>query len=162
MTSNLGSSLIQQAAARGASAKDWQDLKTILMDKLKETFRPELLNRIDEVIVFHALSKEHVQRIADLMLADLARRVAAQGITLTISDEVRNRLAQDGFDPQYGARLLRREIQRRLENKLATALLTGQFPKGSTIAAHLAGDEIAFSQSNASPPSRRKKQTASA
>ncbi|PIT98097.1 MAG: ATP-dependent Clp protease ATP-binding subunit ClpC [Candidatus Andersenbacteria bacterium CG10_big_fil_rev_8_21_14_0_10_54_11] len=150
MTSNIGSSMIQQATAGAAdiarltAGKDWQDLKALLQEKLKETFRPELLNRIDEVIVFHALTKEHVQKITDVLLADVIRRVAAQGITLQVTDEVRNRIAQDGFDPQFGARPLRREIQRRLENKLATALLSGQFLKGSTIKATLQGDEVAF------------------
>jgi len=144
MTSNVGSTMIQEATGRQASPQDWEDLKSLLMDKLKETFRPELLNRIDEVIVFHALTKEQVQKIADLMLADVIRRVAAAGLTLTVSAEVRNRLSQDGFDPKFGARPLRREIQRRLENKLATALLSGQFPKGSAIKAILKGDAIAF------------------
>jgi ATP-dependent Clp protease ATP-binding subunit ClpC len=143
MTSNIGSNLIQKAAA-SASKKDWQDLKSLLMDKLKETFRPELLNRIDETIVFHALSKQDVQQIIDLMLVEVKQRVSAQGVTLKIDDEVRNRLAQDSFDPQLGARPLRREIQRRLESKLATALLAGKFPRGSIITAHLSGDEIAL------------------
>ncbi|HLD25416.1 MAG TPA: ATP-dependent Clp protease ATP-binding subunit, partial [Candidatus Andersenbacteria bacterium] len=162
MTSNIGSKMIQEATERSETLsvysersrrerseskggnQNWQDLKELLQDKLKETFRPELLNRIDETIVFHALTKEHVQQVADLLLAEVARRVAAQGLTLSITPEVRNRLAQDGFDPQYGARLLRREIQRRLENKLATTLLSGTFPPGATINAVLKGDEIAF------------------
>ncbi len=144
MTSNIGGNMIQAAAGRDASGKDWEDLKTLLDGKLRETFRPELLNRIDEVIVFHALIKGQVQQIADLMLREVVQRVAGQGVTLTISEEVRNRLAQEGFDPQFGARPLRREIQRRLENKLATSLLTGQFPKGSRIKAVLKGGEVAF------------------
>jgi ATP-dependent Clp protease ATP-binding subunit ClpB len=146
MTSNIGSSMIQQAAGRASSHKDWADLRSLLHDKLKDTFRPELLGRIDETIIFHPLSKQHVQQITDLMLTDVVRRVANQGLTLHIADEVRNRLAQDGYDPRFGARPLRREIQRRLENKLATALLSGQFPKGATIEARLKGDEIAFAK----------------
>ncbi len=144
MTSNIGSDMIQQATARNATGKDWEDLKEILQIKLKETFRPELLNRIDEIIVFHALTKEHVQKIVDIMLEEVKRRVAAQGLKLIINEDVRNRVAQDGFDPQFGARPLKREIQRRLENKLATALLTGEWPQGSTIKAVLKGDEVAF------------------
>ena len=144
MTSNVGSSLVQQAAQAAQSAKDWETLKGILMEKLKESFRPEFLNRIDEVIVFHPLDKIHVQKIADLLLAQVQKRVAQQGLNLEISSEVRNRLAQEGYDREYGARPLRREIQRRLENKLSTALLSGQFPKGSTIKAILKGDEVAF------------------
>lgn len=117
-------------------------------EQVREVFRPEFINRLDEIIVFHQLQKKHVQQIADIMLAEVTRLVARQGLKLDISEEVRNRLAQDGFDPQYGARPLRREIQRRLENKLATALLTGQYPKGSMIKAVLKGDEVAFEQLN--------------
>jgi len=146
MTSNIGSDMIQQATARRATGKDWEDLKELLQDKLKETFRPELLNRIDDVIVFHALTKAHVQKITDLMLAEVKSRVAAQGLTLQITEGVKNRIAQDGFDPQFGARPLRKEIQQRLENKLATALLTGKYPQGSTIKATLKGDSVAFTK----------------
>lgn len=145
MTSNVGSTMIQSAAGKAQTdPKAWADLKELLQDKLKETFRPEFLNRVDEVIVFHPLTKEHVQHIADIMLDHVKRLVAAQGLTLEIAEEVRNRLAQDGFDPQFGARPLRREIQRRLENKLSTALLSGTYAKGSTIRAILKGDEVAF------------------
>lgn len=144
MTSNLGSSLIQQAAVTSASTKEWEGLKSLLMDKLKETFRPEFLNRIDDIIVFHPLDKSHVQQIADILLKEVQGLVAQQGLQLEISEEVRNRLAQEGFDREYGARPLRREIQKRLENKLSTALLTGEFPKGSTIKAVLKGEDIAF------------------
>ncbi len=150
ITSNIGSEIIQQATASagGKSAKeaekDWQELKDLLMEKLKQSFRPELLNRIDEIIIFHALSKENVQQITDLMLSEVSRRAAAQGVTLKIKEEVRNRIAQDGYDPQLGARPLRREIQRRLENRLATAMLSGRFKKGARIEAYLEGDEVAF------------------
>lgn len=153
MTSNVGSDLIHQAAAQpGAGEAIWPKVKQALNEKLKEVFRPEFLNRIDETIVFHGLKKEHVQLIADLMLDEVKRRVHAQGLTLTISDDVRNRLASDGYDPAFGARPLRREIQRRLENKLSTVLLTGQFPKGSTIQAVLKGDEIAFEKISTAKP----------
>jgi len=152
MTSNIGSDMIQQATARSATLdedkkqEEWGELKDLLQGKLKETFRPEFINRIDDVIVFHALTKEQVQKIADLMLGEVKERVAYQGLTLQVEEDVRNRLVQDGFDPQFGARPLRREIQQRLENKLATALLTGKYPPGSTIKASLKGDEVAFSK----------------
>lgn len=144
MTSNVGGKMIQGATARHSTKKDWEDLKNMLMDKLKETFRPELLNRIDDIIIFHALTKKHVQQIADIMLNEVKQRIAARGITLTVAEDVKNRIVQDGFDPQLGARPLRREIQRRLENKLATALLSGEFKKGSSIEAVLKGDEVVF------------------
>ncbi len=166
MTSNVGSDMIQQATRRQAQGKqaekDWEDLKSLLQDKLKETFRPEFLNRVDDTIVFHALRKEHVQQIADILLEEVKHLVAAQGLTLEVSDEVRNRLAQDGFDPQFGARPLKREIQQRLENKLSTVLLTGEFAPGSTIKAVLKGDDIAFEPVGNATGKSAKKQTVTA
>ncbi|MEK7556387.1 MAG: AAA family ATPase, partial [Patescibacteria group bacterium] len=93
--------------------------KELVVDKLKTVFRPEFLNRIDEFVVFHPLEKVHVQKIADLLLKEVVTRVGELGLKLEISEEVKNRLASDGFDPEFGARPLRREIQRRLENKLS-------------------------------------------
>ncbi len=155
MTSNVGSHMIREAtgpafaeATAGAAAQRWEKLKEMLMEHLKEAFRPELLNRIDEVIIFHALQKEHVRQIAEIMLNQVQRLVRAQGLELTISEEVKNRLVSEGFDPQFGARPLRREIQRRLENKLSTLLLSGAFPKGATIEAVLKGEEVAFEAKN--------------
>jgi ATP-dependent Clp protease ATP-binding subunit ClpC len=145
MTSNAGSKMIQEATRLGVpSQEEWENLQSLLQDILRKTFKPEFLNRIDEIIVFHALRKEHIQKIADLMIADVKRRVRAQGLRLEVSEAVRNRLAQDGYDAQYGARPLRREIQRRLENTLATTLLSGKFPRGSVIRAELKGDEVIF------------------
>lgn len=150
MTSNAGSHRIQKATAQpgGLADKQWSELKKQLIEHLKEVFRPEFLNRIDEVIIFHALRKEHVRQIADIMLKNVARLVRAQGLELIISEEVKNRLVSEGFDPQFGARPLRREIQRRLENKLSTLLLSGAFPKGTTIEAILKGEEVAFEPKN--------------
>lgn len=146
MTSNIGSDIIQQVAGQATLKPDaWKDLKTKLDGLLKQAFRPEFLNRIDDIIVFHPLQKQHVQQITDLLLEDLKRLLKAQNITLNIPEEVRNRIAQDGFDPQFGARPLRREIQKRLENPLSTALLSGKFPPGSHITAALDGDSITFS-----------------
>ncbi|MDP3685233.1 MAG: AAA family ATPase, partial [bacterium] len=142
-TSNAGSSAIHEATSRGTpEPEDWRKLKAALLEHLKDVFRPEFLNRLDEIVVFHALAKPHVQQIADLLLADVVRRVHAQGVNLEVTGDVRNRLAQDGFDPSFGARPLKREIQRRLETPLATALLSGQFPKGSSIRAVLEDDTV--------------------
>ncbi len=154
MTSNIGSKMIQEGTSRQSTKKDWEDLKSLLMDKLKEAFRPELLNRIDDIIIFHALTKKNIQKITDIMLNEVKQRTAAQGIILTISEEVKNRIAQDGFDPQLGARPLRREIQRRLENKLATSLLAGEFKKGSSVKAVLKGDDVIFELVGKSKPSK--------
>lgn len=160
MTSNIGSQMIQQAAATMRSAKDWENLKEMLMEKLKESFRPEFINRLDEVIVFHPLDKIHVQKITDILLSEVQKLVAQQGLELEITSEVRNRLAQEGFDREYGARPLRREIQKRLENKLSTALLTGEYPKGSTIRAILKGEDIGFELVNTKGRAKTRKKAA--
>jgi len=145
MTSNIGAEMIQQATlAANTRAKAWDEMKERLQEALKQVFRPEFLNRVDDIITFHALKKDQVQKIADIMLDEVKRLVKAQGLELVIHEDVRNRLAQEGFDPQFGARPLRREIQKKLENKLSTALLMGTFPKGSKIKAVLKGEEIAF------------------
>lgn len=158
-TSNVGSKEIHEATSYGTPPpEEWQKLKAALLEHLKDVFRPEFLNRLDEIVVFHALAKPHVQKIADLLLAEVVRRVHAQGMVLEVSDDVRNRLAQDGFDPSFGARPLKREIQKRLETPLSVALLTGQFPKGATIRAVLDGDALKFEEVLGKP----KKQLASA
>jgi ATP-dependent Clp protease ATP-binding subunit ClpC len=154
-TSNVGSKAIHEATSPGTpSPEQWNKLKQALLDHLKDVFRPEFLNRLDEIVVFHALTKSHVRQIADLLLQEVARRVHAQGYALEVSDDVRNRLTQDGFDPSFGARPLRREIQRRLENPLATALLTKTFPQGATIRAVLSGDMVTFEA--ATQPTRKR------
>jgi ATP-dependent Clp protease ATP-binding subunit ClpC len=144
-TSNIGSKEIHTATAEEIpSAENWNKLKQALLEHLKDVFRPEFLNRLDEIVVFHALSKMHVQQITDLLLQEVVRRMHAQSFNLLVSSDVRNRVAQDGFDPSFGARPLRREIQHRLENPLATALLKQTFPRGATIRAVLRGDDVVF------------------
>ncbi len=144
-TSNVGSKEIHEATSLGVPNSDvWNKLKQALLEHLKEVFRPEFLNRLDEIVVFHALTKANVQQITDLILQEVSRRMHAQGYTLKVSEDVRNRLAQDGFDPSFGARQLRREVQRRLENPLATALLRQTFPRGAEITAQLNGDDVEF------------------
>ena len=155
-TSNVGSKAIHEATSLGTPApEDWGKLKQALLDHLKDVFRPEFLNRLDEIVVFHALTKVHMQYIAGLLLEEVARRAHAQGYTLEVSEDVRNRLAQDGFDPSFGARPLKREIQRRLENPLATVLLTSAFPRGSVIRAVLKGDAVDFETVSPSRPVKR-------
>lgn len=144
-TSNAGGKQIHEATSTGMlPPAQWEKLKTALLEHLKEIFRPEFLNRLDEIVVFHALAKTHVQHIADILLEDVKRRVRSQGYILEVSEDVRNRLAQDGFDPGMGARPLKREIQRRLETPLATELLSESFIQGGTIHAELDGDMVVF------------------
>ena len=105
------------------------------MGELKKVFRPEFLNRIDEVIVFHALTEAELTAIVDLLLADLQRRLASQDVTLELTPTARALIAREGHDPAFGARPLRRTIQRLVENPFARALLQGQFQPGDTVVA---------------------------
>jgi len=112
--------------------------------ELKAHFRPEFLNRIDDTIVFHSLDEEQLAVIIDIQLRDVAKRLEAQQLTLEVSDEARQHLAQEGYDPQFGARPLKRTIQEQLLNPLATRLLDGDFKPGDHIRVRLAKDELAF------------------
>jgi ATP-dependent Clp protease ATP-binding subunit ClpB len=114
------------------------------MEIVGQHFRPEFINRIDDVVVFHPLDAEHIRRIVDIQLEYLRRRLAERDITLVLSPEARDRLAQAGFDPVYGARPLKRAIQQQLENPLAQRILRGDFGPGDAIRVGAAGDGLAF------------------
>jgi ATP-dependent Clp protease ATP-binding subunit ClpB len=100
---------------------------------LKDHFRPEFLNRIDEVILFHSLSKAQLTKIVEVQLENLRRRLAGRNLKLVLSDAARKLLAEEGYDPTFGARPLKRVIQQRIENPLASRILTGKFADGDTI-----------------------------
>ncbi|MBC7251857.1 MAG: ATP-dependent Clp protease ATP-binding subunit, partial [Anaerolineae bacterium] len=104
------------------------------------TYRPEFLNRIDEVIIFHTLTREHVLQIVDLQMKEIEERLAEQGLSIELTDAAREWLANEGYDPQFGARPLRRTLQRRVENPLALRLLQGEFSAGDVVVVD-AGDE---------------------
>lgn len=140
MTSNIGSQHIQALGAEAA----YEEVKAAVMGDVKNYFRPELINRIDEVVVFHALGQSHIRSIAAIQLSSLKKRLAAQELHLQISDAALDILAQAGFDPVYGARPLKRAIQAEIENPLARALLAGQYPAGSTILVKAEGDKLSF------------------
>ena len=132
MTSNVGSAAI--AAASGGDGDDaYEAMKTAIQDGLRIQFRPEFLNRIDEVIVFHPLTTEHLGEIVDLLLADLATRLAAQDLVLEVTAGAKALIVREGTDPAYGARPLKRTIQRLVENPLARALVAGDFAPGDRI-----------------------------
>jgi len=129
MTSNIGSSLIQRM-----TGKDQEDIQEAVQQELKNHFRPEFLNRIDETVVFHSLTAEHIEAIARIQLQLLQTRLEKMQLTLQLSPTSLAELAKVGFDPVYGARPLKRALQQRLENPLSSALLQGLYPAGSTIA----------------------------
>ncbi|MEZ0266999.1 MAG: type VI secretion system ATPase TssH, partial [Phycisphaerae bacterium] len=109
------------------------EVEAAVKDMLKQFFRPEFLNRIDEIIVFHPLDKAQLTRIVDVQLEHLRKRLGQRGIKLALTDEARRQLADEGYDPTYGARPLKRVIQQRLENPLASAILKGEYGEGDTV-----------------------------
>ncbi|MBA2556450.1 MAG: AAA family ATPase, partial [Chloroflexi bacterium] len=132
MTSSVGSQFISGYAGRPDEAA-YEQMKRQVTESLRLQFRPEFLNRIDEVIVFHALGDEELARIVDLLLADLQRRLADHDLVIELTPAARRLVATEGHDPTFGARPLKRSIQRLVENPLARALLEGRFPPGSRI-----------------------------
>ncbi len=149
MTSNAGAQSIQNAKRLGfgaADAKaDYESMKGSVMEEVKRIFRPEFLNRIDETIVFHSLSKEEIRKIVTLLLKDLKKRAMEQmGITLKVRTSVRDYIAEAGFDEKYGARPLKRAIQKQLEDKLAENLLFGKIKAGQTVVCTMNAGDIAF------------------
>jgi ATP-dependent Clp protease ATP-binding subunit ClpB len=142
MTSNLGSQYIAERAAVG-DALD-HDTQRRVGDTLRAHFKPEFLNRIDEILYFHALQREHLLQIVDIQLASLLRRLADRKIGLDLTVKARHLLVDEGYDPTYGARPLKRTIQRKLLDPLALALLEGRFADGDTIVVGAAGSDLSF------------------
>ena len=145
MTSNVGAGAIVEPKHLGFSkAEDETDMKQKVTEALKQTFRPEFLNRVDEVIVFNKLSDENIKQIAKILLRDVQARIAAKNITVEFSDEVAEALAKEGFDPVYGARPLKRAIVRRIEDSFSEALLSGKVCEGDTVTAVLGDGKIEY------------------
>ncbi|WP_232337520.1 ATP-dependent Clp protease ATP-binding subunit [Thermoactinomyces sp. CICC 23799] len=139
MTSNVGASTIKKTSRLGfnvggnQSEDDYEHMKQNVMEELKKTFRPEFLNRIDDVIVFHPLKEEHLEEIVSLMVNQLRKRLSEQGIEFRLTDEAKRYLAKEGFDPSYGARPLRRAIQKNIEDRLSEELLRGNVARGNSV-----------------------------
>ncbi|MBE0465454.1 AAA family ATPase, partial [Halomonas colorata] len=146
MTSNMGSDIIQRMGGDVSADKDndYENMKNMVMEVVGNHFRPELINRIDEVVVFHALGQEQIQAIAGIQLERLRARLAEHDLGLEVSDDAMAQLAVVGFDPVYGARPLKRAIQSRLENPLAQDLLAGKFSPGDTIRVSAVEGKLAF------------------
>lgn len=138
MTSNVGADMIKKNSTLGFMAaadagRDYSNMKDKVMGELKKSFRPEFLNRIDEIIVFHSLDEEHIARIVSLMSDELSKRLREQDVEFTLTDKGKAFLAKEGFDPTYGARPLRRAIQKHIEDRLSEELLRGTISKGDTL-----------------------------
>jgi len=144
MTSNVGATFMKKTSVGfGATSEedDYDAMKERIMDELKKTFRPEFLNRVDDQIVFHTLSEDHIRQIVDLMLDELNRRIEEYSLQVEVSDEVKGMLLKEGFDPSFGARPLRRVIQRRLEDGISEELLQGKIAPGDTVAVSAEDEE---------------------
>jgi len=142
MTSNLGSELIQELSER----KPWSDVRDAAMGVLRDHFRPEFLNRVDEVIIFRPLTREQLAAIVDLQVEHLRRRLAERKIGLVLTDAARALLAERGWDPVYGARPLKRTIQKLVQDQLAMRLLQGEFAEGDTVEADAVDGELTFAR----------------
>jgi ATP-dependent Clp protease ATP-binding subunit ClpC len=148
MTSNIGAHIInreQGIGFRSLKPKDedqkaYEGMKNRIQEELKRVFRPEFINRVDETIVFHSLTAADINQIVDLMLGNVRKQVSQQGMDLVVTDPVRERLATEGYDPQFGARPLRRAVQRLIEDPLSEEVLLGRFSAGDTIRADLDGE----------------------
>jgi ATP-dependent Clp protease ATP-binding subunit ClpB len=146
MTSNLGSQYLAEHGGQHGEAVA-PEVRDRVMEALRGHFRPEFLNRIDEIIFFHALGREHLARIVGIQLERLAKRLEVRKITLELTDKARALLVEEGYDPAYGARPLKRTIQRKLLDPLALAMLQGAFADGDMIRVEAAGDDLAFVKS---------------
>jgi ATP-dependent Clp protease ATP-binding subunit ClpB len=138
MTSNLGSQYIMQEDL------DEGEIREKVTDLLKTAFRPEFLNRVDETVIFSRLGPMQIKQIVNIQLGYLQRRLAGRKLELTVSERMREYLARQGYDPVYGARPLKRAIQRLVQDPLARRLLEGEFQEGDRIQADIQGDEVVF------------------
>ena len=142
MTSNLGSQRIQENACEG-----YDSMKAAVMEVVGQHFRPEFINRVDDLVVFHPLDRKQIKLIAGIQLSHLKRRLENVGLNLNVSDKALELLGNAGFDPVYGARPLKRAIQNELENPLAQKILSGDFTSGETIRVDDEEGKFTFSSS---------------
>jgi ATP-dependent Clp protease ATP-binding subunit ClpC len=152
MTSNVGARLITEpkrlgfTAAQDEKARTYEDMKNNVMGELKKTFRPEFLNRVDEIIVFHPLDEDHIKSIVGIMIDNLADRLKQNNITIEVTDEAKMLLAKKGFDQTYGARPLRRSIQSLVEDRLAEEMLEGRIKTGDKVRIEAKDDDLVLSK----------------
>ncbi|MBS4008971.1 MAG: ATP-dependent Clp protease ATP-binding subunit [Clostridium sp.] len=150
MTSNVGAAELKKQATMGFRTGDrektYEDMKSKVMDELKRSFRPEFLNRIDEVIVFHPLAEEHLTEIVELMLLELANRLSDYKMVLKVSEAAKALLAKEGYDPTFGARPLRRVLQKRIEDEVSEKILRGEYTQNDIILVDAADGRLVFSK----------------
>jgi ATP-dependent Clp protease ATP-binding subunit ClpB len=146
MTSNVGSTYIQEYG--GA---DEEKMRQRVMEAMRAQFRPEFLNRIDETIIFHSLGREQIEAIIDIQLAIVVKRLQERKITLNLSKQAKDLVAEEGYDPVYGARPLKRTIQKRILDPLAMQVLEGAFAEGDTVVVEVQDGKLTFTKGPAAP-----------
>jgi ATP-dependent Clp protease ATP-binding subunit ClpC len=158
MTSNAGVELIKRETAIGfttrredakARQSGYEEMQGKVMAEVRKTFRPEFLNRLDEIIVFHELSEEQLRQIVDLLAKDLQKRIAERKLSVEITEPAKSWLAKEGYDPVYGARPLRRALEKYVENPLAIKVLGGEFKEGATIVVDVGDEGLTFTTKKA-------------
>ena len=162
MTSNAGAHAIKKQRTMGFgsaadAARSYEAMKASIMDEVRQVFRPEFINRVDEMIVFHELERADIERIAALMLGDVQKRLAEQGVQLEVEPEAVSLLANEGYDPLYGARPLRRAIQRLVEDALSDELLLGNIRLGGRVRMSVIDGRLTFEQALPEPVEEIKK-----
>ena len=168
MTSNVGASMIATQSKLGFVTADdekkdkYEKLKDTVNEEMKKAFRPEFINRIDDIIVFAHLSKEEIRQIVDLMMKDLFKRLDERGLTMEVTDDVKDFLATDGYNEAYGARPLRRLIQRKVEDTLAEEILSGKYHEGDTIVLDMKDGKMFFSKKGDEPKAEKTEEKAAA
>jgi len=164
MTTNVGQRMIIQQGAIGFMAKNdreasYEQMKTMVLDEMKKEFRPEFLNRIDEIIVFHPLTDEELKKIAALMISDVQKQVESQDMKLITDNDVLALIVKEGYEPKFGARPLRRAVQRLIENSLSNELIAGKFKAGDEITANVVDGKITFSKTGKVEIKNKKEET---
>ena len=155
MTSNLGTNETIKSSmgfVRGGSITEQEKIRAHIEGSLKKTFRPELLNRIDEIVIFDSLNIEQLKDIVNLLVLEISRRLYDHKIELLIKDKAKELLCNEAFDPEYGARPLRRVIQRYIENPISNKLLAGEFKAGDTIIVDVKDNTIEIKKAKAKKP----------
>jgi ATP-dependent Clp protease ATP-binding subunit ClpC len=151
MTSNLGGEFINKSKTAigfvdttDTKSVEYESMKQSVLNEVKKTFRPEFLNRLDEIVVFHQLTSEHIKQIIQILMRDIRKRLEEKTITIELSEEAKNFLVDKGFDPVYGARPLKRALQRYVEDPLSEELLRGRFNEDDHIVVTIKGEKLSF------------------
>jgi ATP-dependent Clp protease ATP-binding subunit ClpB len=144
MTSNIGTEFLQGFAGKRLEGTEWENVKNRVLETMRTHFRPEFLNRIDDIVVFHSLSQDDLKQVVEIQLAQVAKRLAERKITIELTDRAKNLLVSEGYDPTYGARPLKRTIQRRVLDPLALDVLNGKIRDGDHVIADVEKGELVF------------------